>query len=372
MTAKRELRNQLILARQHLHHKRWAKALETLKRAAALDPSNLEIRLQTARLCQDQNQLEEALKYLDSILAREPDHYLSLVLKGNLLLSQGKPRQALDSFLRATERQEDPEVYYNLGICYRSLRESSKAENAFLRVWKISPREAIGLLAGAQAALGRGRLDEARQILEQAVQLFPQYTPAKEELAQLYIQIKRLDQAESLLRDLLSEGHATPTVYHRLGTIAAERGKWQEAIDFWQEVIRRSPAADETLREMGWAHHILRNPGTAEKLLKRALEINPDNSKALIDLGAVYISNGWVQGAIEAWSKALQKEPGNEALQHHLEQAQDLLKRHGPMILPDPGVPAENQSAPQPEPGSPLASQKIIPIENHRPPHPKA
>lgn len=369
MTAKRELRNQLLLARQHLHHKRWGKALETLKRAAELDPPNLEIRLQVARLCQDQNQCEEALKYLDSILAQEQEYHPALVLRGNILLSQGKPRQALESYLRAAERQEDPEIYYNMGICYRSLQETLKAENAFLRTWKISPREALGLLAGAQTALGRGRIEEAHQILEQAVRLFPHYAPAKEELAQIYILIKRLDEAEKLLRDLLAEGHDAVTVQHRLGSIAAERGKWREAIDLWQEVIRRSPAADETLREIGWAHHILREPSEAENFLKRALQINPDNARALIDLGTVYFRNGWLQGAMDAWNHALAKEPGNAVLKHHLEQAQDLMRRHGPMIFPDPEASTENGPTQQPESGSPLSpSPKILPIESYRSP----
>jgi len=212
-------------------------------------------------------------------------------------------------------------------------------------------------------------VEEAHQILEQAVRLFPHYAPAKEELAQIYILIKRLDEAEKLLRDLLAEGHDAVTVQHRLGSIAAERGKWREAIDLWQEVIRRSPAADETLREIGWAHHILREPSEAENFLKRALQINPDNARALIDLGTVYFRNGWLQGAMDAWNHALAKEPGNAVLKHHLEQAQDLMRRHGPMIFPDPEASTENGPTQQPESGSPLSpSPKILPIESYRSP----
>lgn len=369
MSSKRELRNQLILVQQHLHHKRWSKALEALKKAADLDPENLELLFQVASLCQNQNQPAEALQYLESILAREPEHYYALVLEGNILLSRGEARSALDSFLRASKRQEDPEVHYNMGICYRSLKDTAKAEESFLHVWKLAPREAIGLMAAAQVARERGRVEEARLTLERAAQSFPHYAPAKEELAQLYVEVKRLDMAESLLRDLLMEGHKTPEVFHRLGVIEAERGKWQEALALWQEVVHRSPMADETLREMGWAHHLLKRPAEAEGCLKRALEINPENVKALIDLGTVYFAGGWVQGAVDVWSRALEKEAGNLVLQRHLEQARKLLERHGPVIFPDPGSETENESTGASNSPEKKRPRKVIPFSRFRPPH---
>lgn len=368
MSSKRELRNQLILAQQHLHHKRWAKALEALKRAADLDPDNLELLFQVASLCQNQNQPAEALKYLENILSREPGHYYTLVLKGNILLSRGAAREALSSFVRASEIREDPEVHYNIGICYRSLREAARAEESFLRVWKLAPKEAVGLMAAAQVARERGRVEEARLTLERAVRSFPHYAPAKEDLAQLYVEIKRLDLAEGLLRDLLLKGHKTPEVYHRLGLIEAERGKWQEALVLWNEVIQRSPTADETLREMGWTHHLLKHPKEAEQFLKRALEINPENTKALIDLGTVYFAGGWVQGAVEAWSKAMEKEPGNQVLQRHLDQARELKEHHGPVIFPDPGTALENGSAVSGHAEGREEGGKVIPLARFRPP----
>ncbi|MCB1124468.1 MAG: tetratricopeptide repeat protein, partial [Verrucomicrobiae bacterium] len=66
-----------------------------------------EAAYQLARLCLDQNRIEDGKKYLDFSLNRNPDHLDALLSRANLLLKSGNSKEALLDLITLVDRPEN-------------------------------------------------------------------------------------------------------------------------------------------------------------------------------------------------------------------------------------------------------------------------
>lgn len=71
-----------------------------------------------------------------------------------------------------------------------------------------------------------------------------------EALGWLYLQAGRPEQARSVLQQALQSGHAGPLTYAYLGEALARLGRLDEARRIWQEALRKDP-------DNAYLHHLL-------------------------------------------------------------------------------------------------------------------
>jgi Flp pilus assembly protein TadD len=153
-------------------------------RALELQPIFFEAVFNLAVLLQEMGQGEEAIACYQQALHLKPDYAPAWGNLGAALRDAGRNRDAINCYRQALRcRPGAPDVLNNLGNALRAQDEPIAAIACFRAALRRSPAN-----AGIQANLGSvlrevGRLDEAVETLERAIQLQPDYAEAHWDLA---------------------------------------------------------------------------------------------------------------------------------------------------------------------------------------------
>ncbi|MDC4227375.1 MAG: tetratricopeptide repeat protein [Candidatus Manganitrophus sp.] len=81
------------------------------------------------------------------------------------------------------------------------------------------------------------------------------------------------------------------------------------------------------MRELGWAFNMIGQEEEAVSFLRKALEVNPQNIQARIDLGAVFMGQMQFKEAIAEWEWVRQYDPNNKLIHKFLSQARLYEKK---------------------------------------------
>ncbi|MBI2478198.1 MAG: tetratricopeptide repeat protein [Planctomycetia bacterium] len=162
----------------------------------------------------------------------------------------------------------------------------------------------------AVALMELGRFPEAESTAQEALAERPDSGPLKLVLGQIQLKLGKHQEAEESLREALAFGSGGPSVYFALGNACVRQGKRAEADEFlkrYQELKTSRPldrqnrveilskeeayrTATVVLTEAATVHFMQRDNLEAERLLLRAIAINPSNVPSYSALAALYQS----------------------------------------------------------------------------------
>lgn len=134
-----------------------------------------------------------------------------------------------------------------------------------------APPAARQAYEGAMRALKEGRREEAIQGLQNALQIYPDYFRALNDLGVLYMKMNRLDDATRLFE---RAARIAPRVYHprlNLGVILTRRGKYKEAVAMLDSLFRENQSISQVRIALADALIALDRLDEAESHLRTAL-----------------------------------------------------------------------------------------------------
>jgi type IV pilus assembly protein PilF len=145
-----------------------------------------------------------------------------------------------------------------------------------------------------QQYMSNGDLQTAMDKLTKALQFDPNYAPAHTVMAVLDERINRPELAEEHYRRAVQLEPDKGGPNNNLGTFLCRIGKGAEAIGFFQKALRdpfyKTP--DLALTNEGICQLRMNDRAGAEASLRKALEANPQNGEALLQLANVlYLNN---------------------------------------------------------------------------------
>ena len=150
----------------------YAQASATFKKAQQLAPQDPAIYYQLGMVAMEQGYNRDAEKYFQQGLKINPEHALILASLGHLYIKMGRARSAISTLLQATQREPAlPDGWYELGRAYMETREWQLALNAFGRALQLNNDAVNTYSAMALCYLKMNRKSEARQKVDQALQL---------------------------------------------------------------------------------------------------------------------------------------------------------------------------------------------------------
>jgi tetratricopeptide (TPR) repeat protein len=133
------------------------------------------------------------------------------------------------------------------------------------------PKEAQKLFVRAQEEATAGKTDRARQHLEEAVAVYPQYAAAWCALGKLEVAGGTLDSARASFERAV---HTDPNMvdpYLQLATVALWDRRWQEVVDLTTKAIELDPRDYPQLYlYAAVANYNLRKPEAAERTIEQA------------------------------------------------------------------------------------------------------
>lgn len=175
--------------------------------------------------------------------------------------------------------KNNPEIVYNLGVCYCRMGLFKTAVGYFERLPSL-PSAYVDVLIvkklHAYALIRMQEYDKARALLDQVIKLSPGDVPARGMRGYCLEKQNLIPQAIAEYRDLLARDERDANACNSLAYIlATHQGNLTEALGYAERAIRvdmKNPAYLDTL---GYIHLRKGNAGEAEKFLKIALGFAP-------------------------------------------------------------------------------------------------
>ncbi len=172
---------------------RLEEALESYLRCGELEPDNDQVQLKVAQVHSLLGNEPLAAELLEELLGRKPDYLPALMEASRLYQRMERFDRALETGLAVLEQEPDHRrTLFLVSQCYRRTGERQKAEEVFARFTRAEVRadsqrrqqsreEAIPILIDkGRFALTSGRPEEARQALQQALELDPEHRIARQ------------------------------------------------------------------------------------------------------------------------------------------------------------------------------------------------
>lgn len=305
----------LMLGEAFMREGRHHPASELFERAVRLRPDSAEARVQRAvnRLAVGKG--EAAVEELSAVFDERPEIGRVGALLVDLHLRQGDARVAADVAARLVEAEPD----------------------------NFSRRNQLAL-----ALVGSGRVEEARQALDQILVSDPTYTPAELNLAKLELMLGRVPEADARYKHILKRepGESRATIGRARALVG--QGQTEEAIGLLQKVqsgegkiaddfrldaaailvelligtgqvdsaLRMAekaelvaPADPRVIMALGNVHRALGDKVTAQSLYRRLSKDAGYDSVRLLAIGRLQFLAEDLEGALWSVSKAVVEDP---------------------------------------------------------------
>jgi tetratricopeptide (TPR) repeat protein len=269
-----------------------AGALEALKRAQALDPKSAEILAEMAGLYARQNKGPEAVEAAEQALKLDASNI---------------------------------EAHRMLGLVFAAWSESNAPQSgrtvaqlrleAIEHLTKILETPAVATDLNLQLTLGRlqmraGRPERAVPILENIVSQAPFAAEPYALLAEARLAVGKVDGAIDALR---MAAEINPRHSATLANLLERQGRWAEAAEAYEEVIRTSRNVTRDLR-LRWFAALLNTPegkgaAKARDALKDFLMTSPQDDRGLFLLSTANLQLGDFAGAEEVARRLIAIDP---------------------------------------------------------------
>ena len=162
-----------------------------------------------------------------------------------------------------------------------------------------------------QCARLENRLDEADQLLNEALESHPQSIPVLMEKALLHQQRSQWSKSRKYLELILSEQPGNPQVLNALGHTFQAENDYIKAIEYWHKTIKSHPEYPEVWQNIALANEHLDNLPEAIAAHQKVVALLPEDPKAVRYLGMAQLDYGLLPAAQRCFERALEIDPKN-------------------------------------------------------------
>ncbi|MFW6256697.1 MAG: tetratricopeptide repeat protein [Bacillota bacterium] len=295
MSEFQEVKSLVQKAIQHKKKGEYNQALEILTEGQEQYPDNSYLRSSLADVYLRLNQLGRAEEIVADILARDPENYNALTVRGNIAYRKLNYKKAVEFFQQAYQ-----------------LKESAYLASRLIR-----------------ALLKKGECKKALELCQKRLEENPDDQRFKKLKAEIYEEMEENEQAEELFSSILNEKNDDFAYKEKLKIKLKDKSPGQAVkelenllkMDKYSENIHLHTLLAEKLREQ-------ENYEKAAEIFKKALTIDPENNYIRKNLGlTLYKAEKWAR-ALPYLKESYQQEPGDYYLRNTLQFVFRQLDKH--------------------------------------------
>ena len=156
----------------------------------------------------------------------------------------------------------------------------------------------------------------------------PNCVAALEEIADNYVSLSEFDCAEKAAIRALKLDKESYTAYYILGFLVSNQQGWEKAIGYLKKANALHPNNPEILRCLGWSTFNADKRTQGIIVLERSLNLDRENSLTLCDLGICYLQTKNFDKAVELLKKAMEIDPDNKRIQECYQAAKGFSERY--------------------------------------------
>ena len=260
-----------------------AEARTYFGQALRIDPGFVPAHMSLARMAQGERDFAEARAHYQAILQHHPDNTRAMlalaqlaslegdrkamldwllrarkagpeevnpgVVLARFYISTGQPLKALETAQDVARRHPDhPQVLEVQGLAQLAAGEKASAVATFRRLVKRAPRSARAHLLLARAQMNNGDLQAARETLQQARRLGPNFGPVYRALADIALREKRYDEALGHAAEAKRQLPAAAVGWEIEGDAHYLQGHYSEAVTAYRQAYGKQASAARVIK----------------------------------------------------------------------------------------------------------------------------
>lgn len=257
-------------------------------------------------------------------------------------------------------------AYGLMGQTYHAYSLTTPARECYVNAGRLAPRDFRWIYLLAKLDQQQGDAEQAIRGFKTVSSLRPDFVAAPVNLGNIYLELNRLDDAQSSFANALAIDKNSAAADYGLGQVALAKRNYAEAVNYFQKALELAPAANRIHYSLAMAYRGLGNSeqtkshlaqqGTvgvrvADPLIdglqelvsgarvhlvrgrmaleakryaeaveefRRAVAAIPDSVAAHINLGAALTQTGDLPGAMDQFEATLRLDPNNVTAHYNL------------------------------------------------------
>ncbi|MBF0183981.1 MAG: tetratricopeptide repeat protein [Magnetococcales bacterium] len=300
------------------------------QQALVLRPDFAEAHNNLANLYLHQKRWEDAERSYRQALQARPDYVDALNNLGNLFKEQKKFAEAEACYRQALQRAPEGvpyEIYCNLGSLLAGQQRYAQAETCYRQGLRQHP-QVLELLFGLAGVLRHlGQRQEAERLLRQLLSMDATRADVHNQLGMLCKEERRWSEADFHYRSALRLKPGEATFHNNLGTLLQAQKQFAEAESCYRQALHYSGDRVEIRNNLATLLQEVGRAAEAEGLYRQALQQDPDYAVTYCNLGSLLFEQKRAVEAEAIYRRALCLQPDYAEVLNNLGNLLKELRR---------------------------------------------
>jgi Flp pilus assembly protein TadD len=255
-------------------------AINQFRAAIRLKPDYAEARNDLGAALDKIGQTDEAIRQIQEAIRLKPDDAFPHFNFGAALDKKGQTDEAIFQYQEAIRlKPDDAEAHINLGADLGKKSQTDEAIRHLQEAIRLKPDDAGARINLGAALDSKGQTDEAIRQYQEAIRLKPDAGEARNNLGYLWARRgENLDQARALIEKAVQLEPKNAEFLDSLGWVLLKLNRASEALDYQLKAIETSATPDASLYDhLGDIYAALKQRGQAAEAWHKSLSLSPDS-----------------------------------------------------------------------------------------------
>ena len=311
------------LAQAYEHLGQFNAAYAELTVTVALQPTNLNARIDLGNLLLSGGKTDEAEAQAKAVMAAQPNNPDAHALFSAIAIRRGQKSQALSEIQRALELDPNRAAFHqNLALLQAGdPAKGSTVEAELKKAVALDPKSANSKLLLAAFYLHARRWAEAEQVSRDAVATDPKSIPAREDLAEVFLKQGNQSKAEEILRQASNDLAGDPQGVRILADYYLRFGQLQKAKAEFASLYAKYPKNIAVQKGYVRVLFEVNDYATARSILAGLMKTAGRDPEVAVLNGIILLNDGKASDAVNVIREAAKDAPGDAFVQYWLGKA---------------------------------------------------
>lgn len=315
------------LSQLYLLNNAYDQALQQANNALKIEPDHLDARALKSKIHYHQDEHELAFDMAESVLSENPAHTGAIWVLTKLYQDQ-QPDKALDVVNDGIEHQNQNTVLklIKIGLLEQN-NQLDEAVTLYEEMIAENPNNTILSYRLIKLLEKNRRIEQAEQHLRQLIDKNPDKTPLKLWLVQFISEYHDIATAEKTLRQLAAQEPEEVEYRFALGEIHIAKQEESAAKAVFKEIVAEYEEGVEAIKARTKLLSLAvknNDKQTAQQLIKDILELEPENSQALLTRAKISMADKDMTSGISDLRVIVKNDPRSTEALMLLGQAHQL------------------------------------------------
>jgi len=305
---------QVKLGLAYLSGQAYKEARDTALQILEKQPGHQDALLLLARTAVAPKDVEETTKLIESLREKDTNRVGYHLALGQIALQQNDPARAEIEFGAAREfAPNSSAVHFAWGSLYWARKDLKKADQELKTASDLSPLHSFRRLRYVDFKLQTGAVAEAKAILEGIVAKVPDSLPPRVYLMKLACGERRDEDCAARIQSILAEDASNYDALLLRGELDLARNEPAKALQEFEQLSKSYPRSPQAQYLLAIAY--LQNSQDSKAVqaavnsLVLAVSLDPHFDEATLKLAELEIGNGQYARAVDSLAKVIKERP---------------------------------------------------------------